>query len=93
MDASAIEHVPGRGFHVDVDGHRSELHYTLSAGRMVITHTLVPAALRGQGLAGHLVRAAFERARAEGWRVETRCSYAAAWAERHPEVADLLAGG
>lgn len=93
METMAIEHEPGRGFHVDVNGHRSELHYTLSGGRMAITHTQVPDALRGRGIAGQLVRAAFDRARAEGWTVAPQCSYAAAWAERHPEVGDLLAEG
>lgn len=93
MNAATIEHAPGHGFHIDVDGHRSVLEYTLSGGRMVITHTGVPAALRGRGIAGQLVRAAFEHARAEGLSVVPRCSYAAEWIQRHPEYADLVAEG
>ena len=88
---AAIEHVPGHGFHVDIDGHRSVLEYELVDGRMEITHTGVPAALRGRGIAGQLVQAAFDHARAQGLPVVPRCSYAAVWVERHPRYADLMA--
>lgn len=93
MQPTRIEHVPGQGFVADVDGHRSVLDYSLSHGRMVITHTGVPAALRGRGIAGQLVQAAFEHARAAGLKVEPRCAYAEAWVERHPEFADLVVRG
>jgi len=92
MDEVAIGHVPGRGFTADVDGHQILLDYRLSGGVMSIVHTEVPYALRGRGLAGQLVRAAFEHARQAGLKVVPRCSYAAEWIERHPEYADLVAG-
>ena len=85
-----IEHVQGRGFSLETEGHRGVLDYILEGDRMRITHTLVPDALRGRGIAGQLVRAAFDQARSEGWRVVTQCAYAAAWVERHPEYADLV---
>lgn len=87
-----IEHIPGRGFRVDVDGHRSVLDYSLDGARMVITHTEVPAALRGRGIAGQLVQAAFDHARDAGLQVEPRCAYAAEWIQRHPEYAGQVAG-
>lgn len=87
-----IEHVEGRGFSLETDGHRSVVDYTLDGDRMRITHTLVPDALRGRGIAGQLVRAAFEHARSKGWQVVTQCEYAAAWVARHPEYADLVVG-
>ena len=89
---ATIEHVPGREFRIDVEGHRSVLEYSMSHGRMVIVHTGVPAALRGRGIAAQLVQAAFEHARAAGLKVVPRCSYAAAWIERHREYADVVAG-
>jgi predicted GNAT family acetyltransferase len=42
-------------------------------------------------LAGALVHAAMDTARAEGWKVVPACSYASAWAQRHPEYDDLRA--
>ncbi|MGJ4804227.1 GNAT family N-acetyltransferase [Luteimonas sp. SDU82] len=88
-----IGHRPGRGFQVEVDGHRAVLDYALDGDRMRITHTGVPAELRGRGIAGHLVRAAFEHARANGLRVLPQCEYAAAWLERHPDYADIAIEG
>lgn len=77
------------------EGHRGILTYVLQSDEgatvMTIDHTGVPVAARGRGMAGALVAAAFEIARQRGWRVRPICSYAAAWARRHPQVGDLLA--
>lgn len=86
-----ISHDAAAGrFEVVVDGVRCELEYDRRGDVMRITHTGVPAQVGGRGIAGELVRAAFETARAQGWRVEPVCSYAAAWIERHPQYADLV---
>ena len=77
-------------FITTVDGHEAEVSYELEGGRMVVTHTLVPREIGGRGIAGDLVRAAFEHARAQGLRVEPACAYAAAWVKRHPDYADLV---
>lgn len=88
---SAITHhpIPGR-FVTDVDGHQAYLDYEMADGTMHITHTIVPEAIAGRGIASGLVRAAFEQARREGWRVRPICSYAETWVARHPEYADLV---
>lgn len=78
-------------FSVAVEGHRAELDYTLRDGVMVITHTEVPPAIGGRGIAAALTRAALDTARREGWRVLPACSYAATFMRRHPEFSDLLA--
>ncbi|MBE2293207.1 MAG: N-acetyltransferase [Xanthomonadales bacterium] len=91
-DLPAIHHDPtGQRFRLRLDGQEAALTYALRAGRMVIEHTVVPEAIGGRGLAGRLVQAAFDQARAEGWRVVPECSYARVWAGRHPQYADLLA--
>lgn len=78
-------------FTAEVDGVECVLDYRLEGTRMSITHTGVPEQVGGRGIASALVSAAFEAARAEGWKVVPACSYAAAWVPRHPEVASLLA--
>lgn len=89
---AAISHdEAGRRFSLTADGHEGYVDYALDAGTMVIIHTVVPPAIGGRGIAGRLVRAAFEHARSQGWRVRTDCSYAAGWVRKHPEFADLLA--
>jgi predicted GNAT family acetyltransferase len=52
---------------------------------------VVPAAIGGRGIAGRLVRAALEHARAAGLKVVPRCSYVADYLDKHPEYADLRA--
>lgn len=92
MSGPDITHhgIPGR-FVTEVDGHVAHLDYEMADGIMHITHTHVPEAIGGRGIAGKLVEAAFHHARAEGWKVRTLCTYAEGWAKRHPANADLLA--
>ncbi|MEJ2885028.1 GNAT family N-acetyltransferase [Actinomycetospora aeridis] len=52
---------------------------------IVLVHTEVDDAYGGRGLAGQLVRAVFEAARAEGVAVVPRCPYAQQWLGKHPE--------
>jgi len=77
-------------FEARVDGLPARLDYRLDGTVMLIHHTEVPAQLEGRGIAAALTAAAFEHARREGLRIAPLCSYARAWARRHPEFADLL---
>lgn len=76
-------------FEVWVEGEHCVLDYMLAGGVMTITHTIVPPAVGGRGVAGELVRAALEFARGEGLKVQPACSYAAAWMQRHRDYVDL----
>jgi predicted GNAT family acetyltransferase len=75
-------------FSTEVDGYAAVLDYTLDGGVMNITHTGVPREVGGRGIAAELMRAALERARVENWTVNPRCSYAAAYLNKHPEEAE-----
>lgn len=86
-----IDHDPGsRRFTTQVDGHEAELIYRQQGARLIIDHTGVPEAIGGRGIAGELVKAALDYARAEGLRVVPACSYSAAYIQHHPEYADLV---
>ncbi len=78
-------------FTVSVDGVDANLDYHNEGKVMVITHTTVPSQIGGRGIAGQLVKAAFEHAREQEWQVRPECSYAEVWAKRHPEYLPLLA--
>ncbi|MCX7888765.1 MAG: N-acetyltransferase [Rhodobacteraceae bacterium] len=60
-------------------------------GRVVATHTGVPAALRGAGAGRRLVERLVADARAEGFRIVALCPFVKAQALRHPEWADAFA--
>lgn len=81
----------GHRFELEQDGQAAFLEYEQDGDRLAITHTVVPEAIGGRGIAGRLVQAVMEHARQAGLKVVPRCSYAAAWARKHPEFADILA--
>lgn len=90
--SNVIQHDRGiHRFHTKVDGASCVLDYSLAANVMTITHTGVPAEVGGRGIASVLTRFALDTARSERWKVIPACSYAAAWVQRHPDYADLLA--
>jgi len=78
-------------FSMQTDGHLCVLDYTLNGQTMTITHTGVPQAVGGRGIAAQLMAAALDAARRQGWRVLPVCSYASAYMRRHPGTEDLLA--
>lgn len=67
----------------------SVLDYVLTPGRVVFTHTGVPPACQGQGLAARLVEAGLAWAREQQLKVVPACSYVAIFLQRHPEWHDL----
>ena len=87
-----IDHqADARHFATVVDGIEAHLDYLLRDGVMTITHTGVPPAIGGRGIAGALVQAAFDHARQAALKVDPRCSYSDAWLQRHPDYQDLRA--
>lgn len=86
---STINHDPdAHQFSAEVDGHRAELDYTLADGVMSITHTRVPQAIGGRGIAAELMREALKVAGERGWSVNPVCSYAAAYMRKHAQASD-----
>ena len=58
---------------------------------MRMTHTGVPAALEGRGIAAALVKEALTWAQAQGLKVDPICSYVRVYIRRHPEWSSLQA--
>lgn len=55
----------------------------------VATHTIVPPPIGGRGVAAKLVEAMVADARAQGFRIDPRCSYVEAMFRRNKAWADL----
>ncbi|MEO6928876.1 MAG: GNAT family N-acetyltransferase [Casimicrobiaceae bacterium] len=80
-------------FEASIDGALARLEYRVDDGVMNIHHTEVPAQFAGRGVAGQLMQAAIDHARANSLRVLATCSYAQAWMQRHPQALEVRVPG
>lgn len=72
-------------------GDEAEMTFSRAGEHLIIIdHTEVPDAFRGQGAGLRLVTRAVEDARAAGTKIIPLCPFANAQFRRHPEWADVL---
>lgn len=70
----------------------AEVTFPTENGVSIIDHTFVDPSLRGEGIAGKLVKLAADKILAEGNKIAATCSYAVAWFKRHPEYHPVCLG-
>ncbi|HNT23674.1 MAG TPA: GNAT family N-acetyltransferase [Anaerolineales bacterium] len=86
-----IQHNPTASrFEVQVSDHVAVLEYQMNGHNMVITHTLVPEALEGQGIGSRLARTGLEYAKEHSYHVVALCSFVDSYIRRHPEYQSLI---
>lgn len=92
MSAPVVVDAPDRHrFEISVDGGLAGfVTYRRRDGEIAFLHTEIDDAHQGEGLAGRLVRAALDAARAERLAVAPHCPYVAGWIAKHPDYADLV---
>jgi predicted GNAT family acetyltransferase len=78
-------------FELEADGATAIAEYRIKDGVITFTHTEVPEALSGRGIASRLIKGALDEVRARKLKVVSRCSFVTAYMEKHPEYNDLLA--
>jgi uncharacterized protein len=72
------------------DGSFAIAQYRLLNGKILFTHTEVPAAHEGHGIGSALIRFALASARDRNLRVVPICPFFVAYIRKHPEEQDLL---
>lgn len=91
MESDAIrDNAERHRYEVTVDGHVAHADYRIEGDVITFTHTIVPPALEGQGIASRLIRHALTEARGRGFRVVPQCPFVSAYIRKHPEWVDLL---
>jgi predicted GNAT family acetyltransferase len=66
------------------------LQYTMRGGRVLLTHTEIPDAASGKGLATTLVREALGDLRQRGLGIVPVCPFVERFIERNPDYDDLV---
>ncbi len=65
------------------------LRFRRRADRFIITHTMIPPDIKGQGVGGELIAEAVEYAAQRDLTVVPLCPFAVSWLRSHPEIAAL----
>ena len=90
-DLPIEQNTEARRFEIRSGDDVAQLEYRLRPATIVFTHTAVPRALEGHGIAGRLAKHGLDYARANGLSVVPLCPYVAYYIRQHPEYADLVA--
>ena len=85
------DNVAAHRFEKIVDHHAAVATYSIAGDVITFEHTVVPEALRGQGIARELVEFALASVRERGLKVVPQCEVFNAYMRKHPETHDLLA--
>jgi predicted GNAT family acetyltransferase len=87
-----FEHEDNRIFARGADGATvAEVTFPeLRDGVVVINHTFVDGSLRGRGVAGELVSAAYDAIKADGKQAAVTCPYAVKWFAERPDKNDIV---
>ena len=86
-----IDNADEHRFELTVDGHTAIAAYERDGDLVTFTHTVVPAALRGQGVGSQLIEGALTQVRAAGGKVRPLCTFVAGYLTQHPQWQDLRA--
>jgi predicted GNAT family acetyltransferase len=78
-------------YELTIDGQVAIAAYRITGDAITFTHTEVPSALGGRGIASRLIAGALADVREQGLSVVAQCSFVADYIDRHPAEQDLLA--
>lgn len=91
MEWSVRDNAGKRRFEIDLgDGSFAIADYIRREGKLVLTHTEVPASHEGEGVGTSLVKFALKSARGQDLKVVPICPFVASFIRSHPEEHDLL---
>ena len=83
----------GKQFELHHNSHIAFLEFFREGEKIYLTHTETPEALRGKGVASHLVERSLQCCRDNGFIVVPQCSYVAHYIDNNPQWRDILSDG
>jgi predicted GNAT family acetyltransferase len=92
MDIEVQHDEKAHKYYALIDGSEAVCEYHPSgAGTLNFSHTYVPPALRGKGIAEELVRHALDDAMERGMKVIPSCWFVRVYIDHHPRYREVLA--
>lgn len=89
-NADIHDNTESHRYELPVGGEVAVVIYNLSGQNLMITETLVPVALEGQGIASRLAKHVIADARARNLLILPVCPFFSAYLQKHPEHADVV---
>jgi predicted GNAT family acetyltransferase len=90
-DALRVRHNQAQSrYELEADGHLAVIEYRDAGGVRYYTHTEVPKALEGRGIASLMAKAVLDEAQAENLTIVPLCPFVRGYIERHPEYKPLV---
>ena len=91
MSNTLIHNIDECKYEYHIDGHVAYITYDDQNGNMHLTHTIVPDALAGKGLARTLLEDVLQEIQKADKKAVAKCSYIVKYQEKNPEKSDLFA--
>jgi hypothetical protein len=91
MEPEVIHEKENERFVIYTEGNEVYVEYKMRNNKVDLNHTYTHPALRGKGLAAHVVRAAFEFAKENNLKVIPSCSYVQAFVAKNDVYKELVA--
>lgn len=90
-EASVTRNIAEDRYELKIDNDVAVAVYHEQGHIVTLTHTEVPGAREGQGVASKLIAGALDDVRRRGLKIVPECRFVAAYVQRHPQVQGLLA--
>ena len=91
MEEKVVHEKENERFVIYSEGNEVYVEYSMIGNDINLYHTYTHPALRGKGLAAHVVRAALEFAKENNLKVVPTCSYVQAFIAKNDEYKELVA--
>lgn len=91
MEPKVIHEKENERFVIYNEGNEVYVEYTMRNNEIDLNHTYTNPALRGKGLAAHVVRAALEFAKENNLKVIPTCSYVQSFIAKNDQYKELVA--
>jgi predicted GNAT family acetyltransferase len=91
MSYTLIHNADECKYEYHIDGHIAYITYDDQEGNMHLTHTIVPDALAGKGLAKILLEDVLGEIEKAGKKAVAQCSYIVKYQEKNPDKASIFA--